>query len=69
MAVAAYTQAEKEAIKAPDWEIFYSKGGCWVPLVLVEWLSLYYLRRLVTFCFSLGRLSYLKAFVAYVIST
>ena len=27
MAVAAYTQAEKEASKAPDWEIFYSKGG------------------------------------------
>ncbi|XP_043217717.1 Bardet-Biedl syndrome 4 protein-like isoform X2 [Amphibalanus amphitrite] len=29
MAVAAYTQAEKEASSTPDWEIFYSKGLCY----------------------------------------
>ena len=41
MAVAAYTQAEKEAIKAPDWEIFYSKGETWPVKRLVRFRQTY----------------------------
>ncbi|XP_037078400.1 Bardet-Biedl syndrome 4 protein-like [Pollicipes pollicipes] len=29
MALAAYSQAEKESSKTPDWEIFYNKGVCY----------------------------------------
>ena len=51
MAVAAYTQAEKEASKAPDWEIFYSKGGYSLPSVRFEWLYPSDVPRLAIFAF------------------